>query len=83
MAKVLVILLSVTISLISQDVHSWPQSHYYRVYELNNENNALSDEPVRYHGAQLWNIPFNSEFARNTILGLQDNFGKCILMMVF
>lgn len=76
MAKVLIVFVILATSLSYQIANGLPESHFYRVHEVNNEDNALSDEPILYHGAQLWNIPYQSEFARNTILGLQDNFGE-------
>lgn len=52
-----------------------PQSEYYRVQETIDEQNIVQDDPVKYDGAQLWNIPFEDETTRNTIIGLQDDFG--------
>lgn len=52
-----------------------PQSEYYRVEETVAEQNNLEEEPVKYDGAQLWNILFKDESTRNTIIGLQDEYG--------
>jgi hypothetical protein len=72
MLKTCVIVLIINLWCLNNNVECAPQSQYYRSFDA---NNLVADEPVKYHGAQLWNIPFDSELTRNTIIGLQDEFG--------
>lgn len=34
------------------------------------------DAPVKYHGAQLWRIPFDRLQERNAVADLQNRFGE-------
>uniref|UniRef100_A0A2M4DP27 Putative zinc carboxypeptidase n=1 Tax=Anopheles darlingi TaxID=43151 RepID=A0A2M4DP27_ANODA len=47
-----------------------------RVLPQHQQQQEAAVQPVRYNGAQLWRIAYDSQVEKNAVAELQDRFGK-------